>query len=147
MRSLRRALPRGLHRYDSSPHGYRQLELVDAVIDRIFQYYCNGRESSVRTVYGIHGGIHPPEEKHLSHPGKVLDAGLPSELILPLSQHIGAPAEPVVNVGDKVKAGQLLAESQGAVSAAVHAPTSGTVTAIGMRPVPHPSGLENTCIC
>ncbi len=100
----------------------------------------------MRTVYAIHGGIHPPEEKHLSHPGKVLDAGLPSELILPLSQHIGAPAEPIVNVGDKVKGGQLLAESQGAVSAAVHAPTSGTVMAIGMRSVPHPSGLENTCI-
>ena len=76
----------------------------------------------MNSVHTIHGGIHPREEKQLSRPGQVIDAGLPHELILPLSQHIGAPAEPIVSVGDHVKGGQRLAEDQGAVSAAVHAP-------------------------
>ena len=100
----------------------------------------------MNSVHTIHGGIHPREEKQLSRPGQVIDAGLPHELILPLSQHIGAPAEPIVSVGDHVKGGQRLAEDQGAVSAAVHAPTSGHITAIDMQPVPHPSGLTNVCI-
>lgn len=100
----------------------------------------------MRLVNDIHGGIHPPEEKALSKPGTVIDAGLPEVLILPLSQHIGAPAEPVVEVGETVLAGQLIAQANGAVSAGVHAPASGTVTAIGMHAVPHPSGLENLCI-
>ncbi len=100
----------------------------------------------MRRVHGIHGGIHPPEEKQLSNPGAVVDAGLPGHLVLPLSQHIGAPAKAVVSVGDRVLAGQCLASATGAVSASVHAPTSGIVTAIEPRPVPHPSGLDNICI-
>lgn len=100
----------------------------------------------MRFAHKIHGGIHPLEEKALSNPGVVIDAGLPDELILPLSQHIGSPAEPIVAVGDSVLGGQLIAQATGAVSAAIHAPTSGTVTAMGMHPVPHPSGLENHCI-
>lgn len=96
--------------------------------------------------YGIHGGIHPPEEKALSNPGKVVDAGLPDRLVLPLSQHIGAPAQTCVEVGQRVLGGQVLAAAQGAVSVSVHAPTSGIVTAIEARPVPHASGLEDWCI-
>ncbi len=71
----------------------------------------------MRLINDIHGGIHPPEEKSLSKPGTVIDAGLPEVLILPLSQHIGAPAEPVVEVGETVLAGQLIAQANGAVSA------------------------------
>lgn len=97
-------------------------------------------------IYDIHGGIHPPEEKALSNPGTVIDAGLPEHLILPLSQHIGAPAEVDVAVGDRVLGGQILAQAKGQVSTAVHAPTSGTITAIARRSVPHPSGLEDWCI-
>ncbi len=100
----------------------------------------------MRRVYGIHGGIHPPEEKGLSNPGTVVDAGLPEKLVLPLSQHIGAPAKAAVAVGDHVLGGQCLASAVGAVSASVHAPTSGIVTAIEPRPVPHPSGIDNLCI-
>jgi len=100
----------------------------------------------VKFIHNIHGGIHPPEEKALSRPGTVLDAGLPNTLILPLSQHIGAPAEPVVAVGDTVLGGQLVAQATGNVSAGVHAPTSGTITDILMHAVPHPSGLDNHCI-
>ena len=71
---------------------------------------------------------------------------LPSKLVLPITQHIGAPARPVVEVGDAVKGGQMIAEAQGPVSVPVHAPSSGTVTAIEARAVPHASGLTDTCI-
>ncbi len=71
---------------------------------------------------------------------------IPPELVLPLSQHIGAPASPVVAVGERVLAGQLIAEAPGFVSAPLHAPTSGTVTAIEERLIAHPSGLSAPCI-
>ncbi|MGB0764986.1 MAG: electron transport complex subunit RsxC [Luminiphilus sp.] len=98
------------------------------------------------TVFDIHGGIHPPEEKSLSNPGEVLEAGIPPTLVLPLSQHIGKPPTLEVAIGDRVKGGQLLAAAEGLVSVPLHAPTSGVITAIEPRPVPHPSGLENLCV-
>ena len=100
----------------------------------------------MKAAFGIHGGIHPPEEKQLSNPGTVLDAGLPAQLVIPLSQHIGKPAALLVSPGDTVKGGQVLAAADGLVSVPVHAPTSGTVTAIEPRAVPHPSGLQNLCL-
>jgi electron transport complex protein RnfC len=66
---------------------------------------------------------------------------MPAYLYVPVQQHIGAPAEPEVGIGDKVLKGQLLAHSQGAVSAPVHAPTSGVIDAIENHTAPHPSGL------
>ena len=98
------------------------------------------------TVFDIHGGIHPPEEKSLSNPGELLEAGIPPTLVLPLSQHIGKPPTLEVAIGDRVKGGQLLAAAEGLVSVPLHAPTSGVITAIEPRPVPHPSGLENLCV-
>lgn len=71
---------------------------------------------------------------------------IPPELVLPLQQHIGDQAVPVVEVGQTVYKGQLLGRSEGYVSAPVHAPTSGTVIAIGPQAVPHPSGLQAVCI-
>ena len=100
----------------------------------------------MRTIHDIHGGIHPPERKSLSRPGQLSDAPIPDELILPLRQHLGVPAKPIVNVGDSVKGGQVLAEAQGVMSVPVHAPTSGVVTAIELRPIAHASGLEDHCI-
>lgn len=87
------------------------------------------------------GGVHPEGRKDLSaeHPIRVLP--MPERLFVPLQQHIGAAANPRVEVGEKVLKGQLIASSQGMVSAPVHAPTSGTVTAIGDYVAPHPSGL------
>jgi len=82
----------------------------------------------------------------MSNPGWVSDCDMPSKLILPVTQHIGAPARPVVEVGDTVLGGQMIAEAQGPVSVPVHAPSSGTVTAIEARAVPHASGLTDTCI-
>ena len=100
----------------------------------------------MRKIFDFHGGIHPPENKHQSLRGAIRDAGIPPELVLPLSQHIGAPASPVVAVGDRVLAGQLIAEAPGFVSVPLHAPTSGTVTAVEDRLIAHPSGLSAPCI-
>lgn len=92
------------------------------------------------------GGIHPPENKLQSTARGIKKATLPNELVLPIHQHIGAPADPVVAVGDTVLKGQTIAEPHGYVSAPLHAPTSGTVTAIEERVVPHASGLTELCI-
>ncbi|MHA7817039.1 MAG: electron transport complex subunit RsxC [Pseudohaliea sp.] len=100
----------------------------------------------MRRVHDFHGGIHPPENKALSLTARIQPAGIPPQLVLPLGQHIGAPAQPVVRVGQAVRGGELLAEADGFVSVPVHAPTSGTVSAIEDRPVPHPSGLSAPCI-
>ena len=100
----------------------------------------------MRQIFDIRGGIHPPERKDISHPGRVTDCDIPSKLVLPVTQHIGAPARPIVEVGDTVLGGQMIAEAQGPVSVPVHAPSSGTVTAIEARAVPHASGLTDICI-
>lgn len=92
------------------------------------------------------GGFRLPGHKRESTYLPVIPARLPSRLILPLQQHIGAPAKALVTVGDKVIKGQMIAQADGYVSAPVHAPTSGIVTAIGDRPIPHPSGLNAPCI-
>ena len=72
------------------------------------------------------GGIHPEENK-LTHEVATQVAPLPKQAIFPLSQHIGAPAKPVVAKGDKVKVGTLLAEAGGFVSAPIYSSVSGTV--------------------
>jgi Na+-translocating ferredoxin:NAD+ oxidoreductase subunit C len=88
-----------------------------------------------------HWGVHPADHKRPAADAAVRTLPLPARLYVPLQQHIGAAARPVVLVGQHVLKGQLLAEAQGATSAAVHAPTSGRVTAIGDITAPHPSGL------
>ena len=100
----------------------------------------------MRKIWDIHGGIHPAENKHQSLLKPIENAGIPAQLILPLAQHIGAPASPIVNVGDRVLKGQMIAEAKGFVSAPVHAPTSGTIAAIESRVIPHPSGMSASCI-
>lgn len=75
------------------------------------------------------GGIHPEENK-LSSDAATQTAKLPRQAIFPLSQHIGAPAKPVVKKGDKVKVGTLLAEAGGFVSAPIYSSVSGTVLKI-----------------
>ena len=75
------------------------------------------------------GGVHPEENK-LSSESVTQVAKLPAHAIFPLSQHIGAPAKPVVSKGDKVKVGSLLAEAGGFVSAPIYSSVSGTVVKI-----------------
>jgi electron transport complex protein RnfC len=92
------------------------------------------------------GGVHPEGFKTLTTSAAIEKLPLPRRLYVPLQQHIGAPAKAVVEAGQHVLKGELIAESQGNVSASVHAPTSGTVTAVAEHPAPHPSGLPVTCI-
>ncbi len=100
----------------------------------------------MRKTYGFHGGIHPPENKHQSVRTPIADAGIPPELVIPLSQHIGAPAGVAVTIGEHVRKGQVIAEAQGFVSVPKHAPTSGTIHAIEDRLIAHPSGHLAPCI-
>ncbi len=97
-------------------------------------------------VHAIPGGIHPPENKTQSLHHGIQSVPLPDNLVLPLGQHIGAPAKPLVAVGDRVLKGQMIARADSFVSAPVHAPTSGIVISIGPQPVPHPSGMQALCI-
>jgi len=83
---------------------------------------------------GKHGGSHPKENKERTSHVPITSAKVPEELVFPVSMHIGAPAKPVVEVGQKVKIGTLLAEAGGFVSAPVHSSVSGEVTAIEKRP-------------
>ena len=75
------------------------------------------------------GGIHPEENK-ITDDIASQQAPLPKTAIFPLSQHIGAPAKPVVEKGTKVKVGTLIAEANGFVSAPIHSSVSGTVAKI-----------------
>jgi electron transport complex protein RnfC len=100
----------------------------------------------MRKIFSFHGGIHPPENKHQSLRSAIAAAGIPPQLVIPLSQHIGAPARPIVSVGDKVLKGQMIAEARGFVSAPLHAPTSGSILAIEERVIAHPSGMPAPCI-
>ncbi|AEF55271.1 electron transport complex subunit RsxC [Marinomonas posidonica] len=97
-------------------------------------------------IFSFHGGIHPPENKAQSLQLPLGRPSLPQELILPLGQHIGQSSRPLVNVGDKVLKGQTIAINNGFLSSFLHAPTSGTITAIEERLIAHPSGLSDLCV-
>lgn len=97
-------------------------------------------------IFKFNGGVHPPENKAQSTQRPIGQLPLPERLVLPLRQHVGNIPKVTVNVGDHVLKGQLLAEAEGMVSAAIHAPTSGTITAIADAVIPHPSGLPDQCI-
>jgi len=97
-------------------------------------------------LFTVRGGVHPEYRKERTAESAIVALPLPEALYLPLQQHIGAPALPVVAAGDLVKKGQLLARAGGAVSAPVHAPTSGRIAAISDMTAPHPSGLPQPTI-
>ncbi|MGB0449333.1 MAG: electron transport complex subunit RsxC, partial [Porticoccaceae bacterium] len=92
------------------------------------------------------GGVHPPENKHQSVTQGIGQLPIPEKLVIPLSQHIGAAAIPCVEVGQAVLKGQVIAKPTGVVSIPMHAPTSGTVSAIEHRPIAHSSGMLAPCI-
>lgn len=94
---------------------------------------------------GYYGGIHPTEYKELSDHLSLVRFPDPLNVVIPMSQHAGAPAEPIVEVGQQVKMGQKIAAAKGPISSAIHASVSGTVVAI--EPRLHPiSGLEALAI-
>jgi Na+-translocating ferredoxin:NAD+ oxidoreductase subunit C len=106
----------------------------------------SGAQVSEARLWRFHGGL--KLDARTARPGAeplgVLP--VPPRLVLPLSQHVGQPAEPIVQVGERVRKGQPIARPAGYIGAKVHASSSGTVTEIGDYPVPHPSGLAAPCI-
>jgi Na+-translocating ferredoxin:NAD+ oxidoreductase subunit C len=97
-------------------------------------------------LFPIRGGIHPDYRKEFTSEKAIVALPMPHTLYLPVQQHMGAPAAIAVNEGDLVKKGQVLARGQGAVSAPVHAPTSGRIASIAEVTAPHPSGLAQVTI-
>ena len=89
-------------------------------------------------------GTHIPADKDLTNGLPIIKMEAPEYVYLPFSMHIGAPAKPVVNVGEKVKLGQLVAAAQGFVSSNIHASVSGTVVRFEKRYLP--SGGFSDCI-
>ena len=100
----------------------------------------------MRSLHPFNGGVHPAEHKAESTRQGIAHAPLPTRLIVPLRQHNGSPAKPVVAAGDLVLKGQMIGQADGFISASVHAPSSGRVAAIEMMPVAHPSGLPDLCV-
>lgn len=103
-------------------------------------------DQAAQARFSFHGGIHPPENKTTTRDRAIKPLPLMARYVLPLHMHIGAPARAVVAVGQPVKKGQVLAQATDFVSASIHAPTSGTITAITEHPIPHPGGLSALAI-
>ena len=101
---------------------------------------------STRTIYDFHGGIHPEEMKTLSNQSPISHPPIPPKLVLPLQQHIGKPSDLIVELGQRVLKGQKLANADGMISVALHAPTSGVIDSIIDHPIAHPSGESGACI-
>jgi len=87
------------------------------------------------------GGIHPPYNKEYTNQIALRKAEAPKVVYIPLQQHIGAPAKPIVEVGDEVKKGQKIGEPQGFVSTYIHSSVSGKVIAIEQHEIPGGRGL------
>ena len=87
--------------------------------------------------FSFFGGIHPRENKHYAEERSVQEFPAPDLLVIPMSQHIGAPCAPLVKKGDTVTVGQKLGDNEG-LCVPVHSPVSGTVKAVENRP--HTSG-------
>jgi electron transport complex protein RnfC len=85
-------------------------------------------------------GVHPPEHKELTAAAPIRRMPFPDEVILPVRQHAGKPAVPVVSKGDRVERGDVVAAADGFVSAPVHASATGTVTDVAWWP--HPDGTS-----
>jgi len=94
----------------------------------------------------LHGGLRLPAEKGESTAGELQHAAIPAQLILPITQHVGDPAQPLVGIGERVLKGQLIAEAEGALSAPVHASSSGKVAAIEPWPVSRRHGDPAPCV-
>ena len=110
--------------------------MVESIIERI----------NHGNFWDFHGGIHPPEQKELTVGKPIKQLTLPKQLIIPLQQHIGREGDLLVTIGDHVLKGQALTLSTNPMVVPVHAPTSGTISAIQKSVIAHPSGLSQLCI-
>ena len=97
----------------------------------ISEYVKSIRESRFE---GYYGGVHPVEGKEPTEHLALVRFPEPKTVVIPMSMHLGAPATPVVAVGDTVKVGQKIGEAAGFISAPVHSSVSGTVVAVEDRP-------------
>lgn len=100
----------------------------------------------ISRLFKFNGGVHPSQHKLESTKTPIITVAMPDRLVLPLRQHVGNMAKLQVEVGERVRKGQLLAMADGQISAAVHAPTSGTIVSVQDQMIPHPSGLPDICI-
>lgn len=100
----------------------------------------------IRELFSFNGGVKPESHKSESNGAPIVTAPLPAVLTIPLRQNAGLPSQPLVQPGDKVQKGQVIAGPGGSISVAIHAPTSGTVRAIESHPIAHPSGLTAPCV-
>jgi electron transport complex protein RnfC len=98
----------------------------------------------MKTTLKFRHGVHPPEHKELTAGVKTRRMPFPSEVVIPVQQHTGKPAIPIVKAGDRVERGDKIAEADGFVSVPMHASASGTVTEVGLWP--HPNGNYETAI-
>lgn len=96
--------------------------------------------TSMKASATFSGGVHPAGNKELTSHKPTVSAAIPKRVIIPLSQHIGAPTKPLVVIGQEVRKGEKIGESGGFVSAPVHSSVSGRVTAIGN--FPHIMGMD-----
>ena len=97
-------------------------------------------------LFKFKGGVKPETHKAPSLQAAIGTAPIPAQLIVPLHQSIGGTPQPLVKAGDKVLKGQRIGEADKWVSAAVHAPTSGSVIAVETRLAAHPSGLPTLSV-
>ena len=100
----------------------------------------------LQKLFRFNGGVKPDYHKEASNGLPITPAPLPRELVIPLHQSIGGMPRPLVAAGDTVLKGQRIGAADGNLSSAVHAATSGTVTAVEMRRMAHPSGLSALCV-
>ncbi len=98
------------------------------------------------TLAQFHGGLKLKDHKQLSTQTAIAKLPAQQRYTIPVLQHIGKAGEVLVQVGERVRKGQMLAQSKHLLSAPIHAPVSGTISDIGNYPVPHPSGLPAQCI-
>jgi electron transport complex protein RnfC len=94
----------------------------------------------------LHGGLRLEAHKAPATADGIREVPVPAQLVLPLSQHVGAPAQPIVQVGERVLKGQRIAEQEGSLGAPVHASSSGTVVAIEAWPIVRRFGDRAPCI-
>ncbi len=110
------------------------------------QIYSAFYPMAKRWLHRFNGGIFLQYHKEISNSHPLKPTFIPNELVLPLQQHIGVEVEPLVKVGDMVQKNQCLADTKKGLSAPIHAPTSGIISAIEKRITPHVSGLATLCI-
>ena len=98
------------------------------------------------SLFKFRGGVKPASHKDESTQAPIARAPLPAQLVVPLRQSAGGTPQPLVSAGQKVLKGERIGAPEGSFSAAIHAPTSGSVRAVESHMLPHPSGLSAPCV-